>query len=823
MDSRRASIISLIIFFILYYRFVAPDPHPPSPPHDREYLRKVAEEARGLRSLNGSEYGEFDSQAGRWLPLSGLKESDGFAWGLLPLAQAKARKQFKYVLDSAGVEIPEPEPSENKPNDPISNLNLTDIRLPVYQNITGKVRGNWIRSSLPGHADRPHLNMTSIVKDNDYITREFAHNATGDRGDLHFHFHEEDGEQLVTSQGYVREVKAEMVVESDHSFGTLWWTSLFGVHFPESGEMILSTTSEKFSGLFSLPHFSLSEDTFSLSRQLLNQSLADALMKSKRRPETFLPWSLLPHDSEAVAFPTPKCEYIVYIHQHSVLFRGNVASRRLLNRVEDELRFPVGAPIPTPPPMTMSAIIFSPDCGFILETEGAPDFAPSTGLYLTGPKEEQYRLYAARLVIMIIAILVSQISLLMRQMKEASTPSTRSRISFYTIAMMSMGDGFLVSFTLITLFEDTSFLLLTVTAFLGLFSVALLGMKFQVEIWAIQAPERRELERQSGEQESSRESLPAPATASRPTDTGATPIILPPDQDIPPEQTGQPTTRTAADELGGAGSARFLLLLVRMLLFSSLSFYWPRRIGALYANFLAFVYLSFWIPQIYRNIMRNCRKALQWEFVVGESLLRLFPFVYFYTVRGNVLFIKPGTTTAMFLVGWVWIQGCALASQDILGPRFFVPKGWAPPAYDYHPVLRDTSATSGSGEDIESGETMPIGFLRSEERESSPTDNVRDGDKQKDTSSKKKKKIFDCAICMQDIEVPVIMSTTGNGPGGSYGGGVGSSVTEEASNLLGRRAYMVTPCRHIFHSGCLESWMRLRLQCPICRESIPPI
>jgi len=28
---------------------------------------------------------------------------------------------------------------------------------------------------------------------------------------------------------------------------------------------------------------------------------------------------------------------------------------------------------------------------------------------------------------------------------------------------------------------------------------------------------------------------------------------------------------------------------------------------------------------------------------------------------------------------------------------------------------------------------------------------------------------------------------------------------------------MVTPCRHVFHSNCLEGWMRFRLQCPNCR------
>jgi hypothetical protein len=181
--------------------------------------------------------------------------------------------------------------------------------------------------------------------------------------------------------------------------------------------------------------------------------------------------------------------------------------------------------------------------------------------------------------------------------------------------------------------------------------------------------------------------------------------------------------------------------------------------------------------------------------------------VYFLTARGNVLFIRPDWTTAFVVVGWVWIQAWVLASQDVLGPRFFVPRGWAPPAYDYHPTLRDMP---GPDEDLEAGGILSIASLRADERDL--VTDTKDDDKHK--SKDRKKVVFDCAICMQDIEIPVLSAPTSAG---------GSSVAEGASNILSRRTYMVTPCRHIFHTACLESWMRLRLQCPICRESIPPV
>ncbi|RXH68720.1 hypothetical protein DVH24_031053 [Malus domestica] len=33
---------------------------------------------------------------------------------------------------------------------------------------------------------------------------------------------------------------------------------------------------------------------------------------------------------------------------------------------------------------------------------------------------------------------------------------------------------------------------------------------------------------------------------------------------------------------------------------------------------------------------------------------------------------------------------------------------------------------------------------------------------------------------------------------------------------------MVTPCDHCFHSGCLQRWMDVKMECPTCRRPLPP-
>ncbi|KAJ5091646.1 hypothetical protein NUU61_006516 [Penicillium alfredii] len=800
MDNRG----SFFFFLLVFYLLLSSQSRPPVIDEDRQHQRQLDRERHALQLLNESRYGDFDPPVDHWLPFAGLRSNDSYAWDLFPNVRSRAHHQLQSALSSAGLEPPIglEDPDRSAP------LNLTRLFLPVYRNATGKVRGDWVRRDE--HRSSP-LNTSAIAHEHEYFTHDFSTNITGSEGTFYFDLEEAGEEELRIGDGLAREVKANLAVESRDDWGSTWYLSLFGVHFPETGGIILSTSSEKFGGIFSLPHFALSPDTYELSHRLLLKSLSDTISEKQNRPATMFPWASLAGTGQ-VEFPAPKCEHIVYLQQHPVMVSDTVADRLLLERMENELRYPMGAPIPDPPLMVMSAVVFSPDCGYILETKGAPEFPPSDSLYLSGPKHEEYSKYAARLIFVVSAVFVGQITLLLRQIKEASTPSTRSRVSFYTIAFMALGDAFVSTFIVLELYAAVSFLVLTMASFLAFLSVSYIGMKFMMEIWAVQEPERREQERAVNPPTPAVRpgTLPLPATAMR--DTA---VILPPDQDAPDDdlepppatRATPPTPRQIRSDVG-AMYARFYLTLFGMIIISIWAFLLPRRLGSIYSRLLASIYLSFWVPQIYRNVMRNCRKALRWDFVVGQSILRLFPFLYFLTARGNVLFIRPDWTTALVMAGWMWIQAWALASQDILGPRFFVPRGWAPPAYDYHPILRDTS---GSDEDLEAGGgDLSIASLRAGERDL--VSETKDDDKVR--SRDRKKAMFDCAICMQDIEVPVLPALSAPGA---------SSVTDGASSLLSRRAYMVTPCRHIFHTACLESWMRLRLQCPICRESVPPV
>lgn len=247
--------------------------------------------------------------------------------------------------------------------------------------------------------------------------------------------------------------------------------------------------------------------------------------------------------------------------------------------------------------------------------------------------------------------------------------------------------------------------------------------------------------------------------------------------------------------------------------------------------------------------------------MIGQSFLRLLPFAYFFLREDNVLLADPDLFAFLVLVAWVWIQLWVICAQSILGPRFGVPKGWVREAWDYHPVLRD--------DDLE-GVSLPIGLARtgtglsSPSSASSPTEErrrerawsvvslggpaataetgessaaaaaaaaaatgsaaggTRNREREKEKEREKQKGVtmqsVDCAICRELLEVPVF-NNNNKGSGGSSDLAAASGIT----GVFARKAYMVTPCRHIFHTNCLEGWMKYRLQCPICREELPPL
>ncbi|KAL5119614.1 mitofusin [Pleosporales sp. CAS-2024a] len=803
MEARRdpRSFLFLIILLLLLN---SPEPQQPSFNARSRYQELVEREYYQLGILNSTQYGDFDAKHDQWLNVTGLRKEDGFAWDLLEPVKARAKAWRKRTLGDAwhGGQVQ---------------------HVPVYQNLTGYLQGEWVRSSLSRVRHPVDMGNSSKDLESPFMQlAEYDRNLTGHAGSVRLHFTELEGKMRTDKNKTMSEISAKVVMGDDDSFGGNWWEFIaHGVHFLKSGTVVLTTTSDRYAGIFALPHLMPEERLFDQSQTFLNRTILETIERQQNRAfPLWNPWTSAADGANDGLFQGHHCEVVMYLQEAPVANGIDVAW------LEHEMRYPTGAPMPQHLVTQMNMVAFSPDCGFVIESKGPPDFAPSEAHHLVGSKTEQFN-NRARHGIMVFAITLGfQLYLLIQQMKETATPSMRSRVSFYTIAIMALGDGFtFLILVFMYLFLGTSQLALYSIAFLALFSV-LMHLRFLIDIWGVQSAERERQSRQQAAAAPTRGpqatatstaaddaaapapgSLPLPVTA--PRAQPATRVIIAPDQDDADEEltaapannntnnnTTTTTTTNSRAELGSLYS-RFCLLLI-VLFFITIQFGTARHTyRSIYFSLLSFVYLSFWLPQMYRNTMRNCRKALRWDYVVGTSMVRIIPVSYFYLKEDNVLFAKTDRMGMAVLAGWVWCQIVMMKSQEVVGPRWCVRTDWVPPAYDYHPLLR---------EDEEGGMMRALKMK---------TKTTTAGDEASSTAAteckSKGKKVFDCTICAQDVEVPVL------GAGADEAGMSGTGM------ILQRRLYMVTPCRHVFHTGCLEGWMRYRLMCPNCREVLPPL
>ena len=749
----------------------------------------------------------------------------------------------------------------------------TGLEGEVYENVTGVVHGRWARynGDLAGVETHRSVNISAISPGIDWAYRNeesWTRNITGKEGKLMLRIDEKNTAHIdppdeeatpsrddLWSGGLVRNVAATMTVQDESSSGDGWEMRIHGVHWPRQGVLLMTTTSEKFAGVFGLPHLTMRKEYFATSQKLLNRTLEQTIeeMENSVLIDPSNPWTSRPEAQADATMPTPHCEYVVYVQLYPVdlelEFNHNPAdSAKMIHQIEQELRFPNGAPLPITPDLHMSTVIFSPDCGFILESKGPPDTSPKIGNHLVGIKQEVFIQNIHNWLLVLAVIIFSQIMLLKIQSKEASTPSTVGRVSLYTVSMMLMTDALLFSsLSLLSATVPNIFPSALLASFASLMSVAL-GVRFIGAVYNVQEPERRAaLAAAQAANSAARTALTPRPAASAPIITAAgadapllpmsappppvpsPPVIIPSDQDIDAEiaenvqaasavpiparapllPTTNPVTTQATPRPASFGAmyVQFVITITLIMFISLSATSWPVSIRTAYVHIMSFIYLSFWIPQIRRNIVRNCRKALLWKFVVGQSVLRLLPFAYFYLKEDNILFAESDWTAFTVLAGWVWIQIWILIAQEILGPRWGLPKDWTEEAWDYHPILKVGDAEGGG---------LPIGLVQtpvSPTHESTPSntsENVGDISKKSDDG----KRTGECVICQQILEVPVVASGSDIAGSASSGGVVG---------LLARRQYMVTPCNHIFHSKCLEDWMRYKLQCPHCRENLPPL
>ncbi|KAJ6581462.1 hypothetical protein B0H19DRAFT_1217673 [Mycena capillaripes] len=543
--------------------------------------------------------------------------------------------------------------------------------------------------------------------------------------------------------------------------------------------------------------------------------------------------------------PKTSCPFSLYV----VLDPVNVAEN-LLRELEGETQQPAGIWTVKPPPMSISGLLMSKECGIFYE------FHKMEGVGLRS-LFRKLTTYAGTTAITYLVMLI----LLSRQMQRSRTPSGISRLSFWTFLVQATVDA--LSFAGHTVFalvaDGKPSLSLIAPAFLAcvLFAnesqFAMLIQQFQAPeatpapeptvtnpatdvprpvpqapgVVAAETPEVVTANLPSPSQPTvglpapiaglpaPTAGLPAP-TAGLPAPTAGLPAptadLPAPTAGLPAPTAGLPAPAVQATPLPTQPSfLAFFIQHIRsdpqlrlwLVLFVFLTLMVHTILSAtLSIIFVAVAYSLFWSPQIVRSTRRGRGSGLAAEYLVGTTLCRLYIALYFLLCPKNVLDIEPRPWST-FLAAFVCLQMTIVILQDTrIGPTFFLPRRYvAVKTYDYHPV-------------------MPVS-----------------GDAESPDQS-----LGDCAICMDSIHVDPsvrrrptslddksdwektsIKGTSKRKTKGGAAGGILNAVQMGVGSATGRKNYSLAPCHHLFHTDCLERWLAIKNICPQCRRPLPPL
>ncbi|KAI8926783.1 hypothetical protein BC831DRAFT_425303 [Entophlyctis helioformis] len=572
-----------------------------------------------------------------------------------------------------------------------------------------------------------------------------------------------------------------------------------GLHFISEGMLFLqSSPDETDLYLYDLPKMMLEQDKFDSAVKTLWQANQDYIerLRIQLQENGKSSQEVEPSTSKV------KCKFWIYMQLHPLK-----ATREQLRSLERELLLKEGQSTIFPPKQFANMSLVSPNCQALLYTGR-----------IQGRKLDLFLNKSRNMGACLALVTLVELFLTAKQMQRAISQSALTKISYITIALSCMLDMYMCMVLLISaIMKPALFLPYATAAFLkfSLFSVFGIRQLFNV----IMARRRSTFNSET---------------------------IL--------------RFRLYAGLLIGLGVFyRFASRSPTMIVLGT------------------FVLHSFWIPQIISNIQRNTRRVFDRSYIIGMSVTRLLVPLYVLACPVSILDLNdpPRTGTAIALTVYVALQAIVLMLQETLGPRRFVPPQWIPPSYDYHPVLLspdeesmaaqgetaetaevlypppqhsvsggshlNSEAASGAGAGDASGSTRVAGSaVTSATPGPSQTARQRLAGRGSLISASRPSN-NECAICFMPVRparpptphTAVSASPSVSIPGqpsrtaGRQAPGLSSASSALASSadlLLAtdRLNYMVTPCHHIFHTECLERWMEIKLECPVCRAELPP-
>ena len=245
----------------------------------------------------------------------------------------------------------------------------------------------------------------------------------------------------------------------------------------------------------------------------------------------------------------------------------------------------------------------------------------------------------------------------------------------------------------------------------------------------------------------------------------------------------------------------FYLTMLFCFIFAMKCFYSP--------PFIFFSFVLTFLPQIIYNIKKNNRVSFPLIYIINLFLNRIYPSFYFCVFENNFLKIPTNKHSIIMNNIFLLVLVSILYSQTLFGPKWFI-------------CIID-----------ENEYNFYIDEKKLRKIKKNETDNL------------------ECLICLLPIIPPKKNNINYND--NNFGFNETDNLVLEVSGInidnidhkkfckfkskcfgeksiflnfhefsknINNLPFMITPCKHVFHSDCLEEWFKMKKECPSCRNII---
>ena len=230
-----------------------------------------------------------------------------------------------------------------------------------------------------------------------------------------------------------------------------------------------------------------------------------------------------------------------------------------------------------------------------------------------------------------------------------------------------------------------------------------------------------------------------------------------------------------------------------------------------------FIFLSFaftFLPQIIYNINKKNRVSFPIIYIISLFLNRSFPSFYFCTFENNFLRIPTNRYDIFINNIFLLFFALVLYSQTLFGPKWFI---FIKDENDYDFYIDEKKLRKIKKNETDNLECLicllPI-IPQKKNNLNNDINNNNYGFNETDNLVLEvnginidnfENKKFCCKFKYKDKcfgEKSIFLNF------------------HEFSKNINNLPYMITPCKHVFHSDCLEEWFKMKKECPSCRSII---